>query len=80
MPRRSRVRSSWVAEWHSPIVDLQPKLQVRESVDEIGEMHTSMVRSPGLSEKRNRSYWFDQISTSGRTSYDSTAVTSGLVG
>jgi hypothetical protein len=41
---------------------------------------TSTGRSPGRSENRNKSYAFAQISASGRTSYDSTAVTCGLFG
>ena len=44
------------------------------------KIRTSTARSPGLSENLNRSYWFAQISASGSTEYDSTAVTLGLFG
>ena len=45
-----------------------------------GHERTSTDRSPGLSENRNKSYAFAQISASGNTEYDSTAVTLGLLG
>lgn len=45
-------------------------------------IHTSegLGLSPGRSENRNRSYAFAQMFASGKTSYESTAVTFGLFG